>query len=206
MSVAYVKGSCDHCGSSDANTTYEDGHSFCYSCKKYVHGDIYEVMINGKKVTLEYNPVTKRSQIDWDAPDYDSEMKRSIDYDEGQMIEEGKFAGTREKPEVNFLEPDRSTPYRDDFDNFDWINDSDQVLDDMQKWIGIEDVNPKPTGPRTSNFDFEDGGYDEFNQGGEVETGNIARRPGEVPPLSGPTPQGEGIVGLFSQPKQVRIG
>ena len=39
MSVAYVKGSCDYCGSSDANTKYEDGHSFCYSCKKYIHGD-----------------------------------------------------------------------------------------------------------------------------------------------------------------------
>jgi len=27
-----------------------------------------------------------------------------------------------------------------------------------------------------------------------------------VPPLSGPTPQGEGIVGLFSNPKQVNVG
>ena len=39
MSLAYTKGSCDHCGSSDANTKYEDGHSFCYSCKKYINGD-----------------------------------------------------------------------------------------------------------------------------------------------------------------------
>ena len=31
--------------------------------------------------------------------------------------------------------------------------------------------------------------------GGSIETGNIARRPGAVPPLSGPTPQGTGIVG-----------
>ena len=42
--------------------------------------------------------------------------------------------------------------------------------------------------------------------GGVVETGNIAREPGLVPPLSGPTPQGEGIVGLFSNPKQVNVG
>ncbi len=42
--------------------------------------------------------------------------------------------------------------------------------------------------------------------GGIIETGNIARRPGAVPPLSGPTPQGEGIVGLFSNPKQVNVG
>ena len=43
------------------------------------------------------------------------------------------------------------------------------------------------------------------NTGGVVETGNIAREPGLVPPLSGPTPQGEGIVGLFSNPKQVNM-
>jgi len=44
------------------------------------------------------------------------------------------------------------------------------------------------------------------NTGGIVETGNIARRPGAVPPLSGPDPQGSGIVGLFSNPKQVNVG
>jgi len=40
--------------------------------------------------------------------------------------------------------------------------------------------------------------------GGEVETGAIARRQSLVPPLSGPDPQG--IMGLYSSPKQVRIG
>ena len=43
-----------------------------------------------------------------------------------------------------------------------------------------------------------------FNTGGEVETGAIARRQSLVPPLSGPDPQG--IMGLYSSPKQVRIG
>jgi len=43
------------------------------------------------------------------------------------------------------------------------------------------------------------------NTGGIVETGNIARRPGAVPPLSGPNPQGSGIVGLFSSPKRVNV-
>jgi hypothetical protein len=43
-------------------------------------------------------------------------------------------------------------------------------------------------------------------EGGIIETGNIARRPGAVPPLSGPDPQGTGIVGLFSSPKQVNVG
>ena len=43
------------------------------------------------------------------------------------------------------------------------------------------------------------------NTGGIIETGNIARRPGAVPPLSGPTPLGRGILGLFSSPKRVNI-
>ena len=42
-------------------------------------------------------------------------------------------------------------------------------------------------------------------EGGIIETGDIARRPGAVPPLSGPTPQGRGILGLFSSPKRVNI-
>ena len=41
--------------------------------------------------------------------------------------------------------------------------------------------------------------------GGIIETGNIARRPGAVPPLSGPTPHGDGIMGLYSVPKKVNV-
>ena len=41
-------------------------------------------------------------------------------------------------------------------------------------------------------------------EGGEVETGAIARRQSLVPPLAGPDPQG--IMGLYSAPKQVRVG
>jgi hypothetical protein len=177
--------------------------------KKYVQGDIYEALINGKKVRLESNPVSGQHQIDWQAPDYDAEMTRTINFSEGELITEGEMIGKKTSPEVTFNEPDRSTPYRDDFTDFDWVNDSDQVLDDMQKWIGIEDVNPKPTGPQTSNFDpdaYKWSADDEFNQGGEVETGAIARRQSAVPPLSGPDPQAQGIAGLFSQPKQVRVG
>ena len=40
--------------------------------------------------------------------------------------------------------------------------------------------------------------------GGTVETGDIARRQSLVPPLAGPDPQG--IMGLYSAPKQVRVG
>ena len=41
-------------------------------------------------------------------------------------------------------------------------------------------------------------------RGGTVETGDIARRQSQVPPLAGPDPQG--IMGLYSAPKQVRVG
>jgi len=41
-------------------------------------------------------------------------------------------------------------------------------------------------------------------EGGIIETGNIARRPGAVPPLSGPSP--DGIMSLYSNPKQVNVG
>lgn len=33
------KGPCDACGSSDANATYSDGHTHCFSCEAHVHGD-----------------------------------------------------------------------------------------------------------------------------------------------------------------------
>jgi hypothetical protein len=41
-------------------------------------------------------------------------------------------------------------------------------------------------------------------EGGIIETGEIARRPGAVPPLSGPSP--DGIMSLYSNPKQVNVG
>lgn len=33
------KGSCDTCGSSDANAFYDDGHQFCFSCNTYKQGE-----------------------------------------------------------------------------------------------------------------------------------------------------------------------
>lgn len=38
-SVLMFKGSCDECGSSDANAVYSDGHSYCFSCDHYVPED-----------------------------------------------------------------------------------------------------------------------------------------------------------------------
>jgi hypothetical protein len=84
---------------------------------------------------------------------------------------------------------------------------------------GEEAIIPEPEGVGISK-EGEVYGEEQFNEiiegvipdhlkkkaeGGIIETGNIARRPGAVPPLSGPTPQGSGIVGLFSSPKRVNI-
>jgi twinkle protein len=33
------KAGCESCGSSDANATYDDGHTYCFSCGAYVPGD-----------------------------------------------------------------------------------------------------------------------------------------------------------------------
>ena len=30
---------CNNCGSSDGNSLYSDGHSFCFVCQNYIHGD-----------------------------------------------------------------------------------------------------------------------------------------------------------------------
>lgn len=38
-STLISKGSCDNCGSSDANALYSDGHSHCFSCGAYTHGE-----------------------------------------------------------------------------------------------------------------------------------------------------------------------
>lgn len=33
------KGPCSACGSSDGNASYDDGHTYCFVCKEYVHGE-----------------------------------------------------------------------------------------------------------------------------------------------------------------------
>ena len=38
-STLVSKGPCDSCGSSDANCTYDDGHTFCFSCRAYGHSN-----------------------------------------------------------------------------------------------------------------------------------------------------------------------
>ena len=83
---------------------------------------------------------------------------------------------------------------------------------DMQ---GEEAIIPEPEGVGISDKGdvYGEEGYSEIIEGvvpdhlkKKAEGGIIARRPGAVPPLSGPDPQGKGIVGLFSNPKRVNVG
>jgi len=104
------------------------------------------------------------------------------------------------------------------------VPDEKGVDDAFQKKIykdieGEEAIIPEPEGVGISKEGevYGEEGYNEIiegiipdhlkkkAEGGIIETGNIARRPGAVPPLSGPNPQGTGIVGLFSNPKRVNI-
>ena len=39
------KGPCSKCGSSDANATYDDGHTFCYSCESHTQGTYKETSV-----------------------------------------------------------------------------------------------------------------------------------------------------------------
>jgi len=167
--------------------------------KSYVTGDKYEAIIKGQKVKMENNPVNGESQIRWSTQDsFGDDMERVINFKEGEWIPPTKAGekGTTTKADFEFVQPNQSDPYRKDIDYFDWETESDGILDGMKKWIGVE--------VKESTFPPSARIYEDFAEGGEVETGNIARRPGAVPPLSGPNPQG--IVALLNQPKQVSIG
>ena len=57
---------CDNCGSSDANSVYDDGHSYCFSCHHYIPGDndshthiAYNVMLQGEPTRLPTRKLTE---------------------------------------------------------------------------------------------------------------------------------------------------
>lgn len=39
-------GPCEHCGSSDANSFYDDRHSYCHACNTYTHGNTADVNVH----------------------------------------------------------------------------------------------------------------------------------------------------------------
>ena len=57
---------CDNCGSSDANSLYSDGHTFCFSCHTYQH-DVESTPHMTHDVTIQGEPVRlKRRKISED--------------------------------------------------------------------------------------------------------------------------------------------
>ena len=61
---------CENCGSSDANSLYTDGHTFCFSCNTYRHSD------NDDKGDLPLS--TEKSEYNFVAGDIKSLIKRKL--------------------------------------------------------------------------------------------------------------------------------
>ncbi len=156
----------------------------------------------------------------------DPDIPQATEYQRVKM-EEPEFTYTEPDQSI----PDRSeAAYLDIFEEGDDVVaglqkmvTKDQSVDDaFQKRIfkdasPDEAVVPAPEGQMTPEGDWAGekgneiigGDIPEYLKkkasGGIIETGNIARRPGAVPPLSGPTPHGDGIMGLYSVPKKVNV-
>lgn len=45
---------CEHCGSSDAKCSYDDGHTYCFSCRRYTRGD--QTIADSSAFTYEFLP------------------------------------------------------------------------------------------------------------------------------------------------------
>jgi len=63
-SLLVSKGSCDECGSSDANAVYDDGHSYCFSCETHKQGEASPV---AARVTLTSDSELTRLTTLWSA-------------------------------------------------------------------------------------------------------------------------------------------
>ncbi len=66
--------SCDNCGSSDANSVYDDGHSYCFSCNKHT------------KTEVEMETQTNTTSQDFITGDVKALSKRAIDLNTATKI------------------------------------------------------------------------------------------------------------------------
>jgi twinkle protein len=57
--------SCDACGSSDGNSLYSDGHTYCHVCHTYAHGDddTADTRTKGKIVYMTQQQVEQQGQF-----------------------------------------------------------------------------------------------------------------------------------------------
>jgi hypothetical protein len=133
-----------------------------------------EVVSGLEKMTGGKNMVTKEGQV-IDVTDYSKGDKEVDEAFQKKIYKDIEGEGA--------LLPD---PEGNIGPEGDWLGDSPQdiIEGDIPDWV------PKDEWPKKA-------------EGGIIETGQIARRPGAVPPLSGPDP--EGIMTLYSNPKQVKV-
>lgn len=69
------KGSCDECGSSDANALYDDGHTYCFSCETHKRG---EPMSNVHQVELTTDGELQRITQQWQKSSPKAMPERSL--------------------------------------------------------------------------------------------------------------------------------
>jgi twinkle protein len=50
---------CESCGSSDANSLYDDGHQYCFGCQTYVKGDGDSGSVGGTTEVTPKEPLEK---------------------------------------------------------------------------------------------------------------------------------------------------
>ena len=50
---------CSHCGSSDANSLYDDDHQYCFNCKTYVNGSSDEPVVQKQHITKVFQMKTQ---------------------------------------------------------------------------------------------------------------------------------------------------
>ena len=79
---------CNKCGSSDANSLYTDGHTFCFSCKHYEQSSEQERIVDNvvKEVnfkTGEYKPLVKRCLTE--------KTTRFWDYQSGEGVQVANY-------------------------------------------------------------------------------------------------------------------
>ena len=56
------KEACPHCGSSDANALYSDGHHFCFSCNTHTNAEENTEVFNVEKTTQDFSPLQGESK------------------------------------------------------------------------------------------------------------------------------------------------
>ena len=104
---------CDECGSSDANSLYDDGHTFCFNCQAHTHGDQQSENPKAPKADTsvnwvhgEYRDLRKRCISAATCKDFDYKIGAHfgvgchiapIHNDKGQLV-----AQTLRLPEKNF--------------------------------------------------------------------------------------------------------